>query len=585
MAVVNAVALSAAAAPLRPDELLLVYSRDDPRSRELAEYYAKVRGVPSGRLCVVRANPQQEEIPREQFDRYVRTPIRQFLEQHDSGRTVRCLVLFYGLPLRVGPKAARPAEQRLARQWQERLEAGMSEFSQLVARLESPASRPATKPQTASPGDADETPLHRLVERYERARGAAWERLALHRNTPQGQQGYRELVTNVQAAEGYVGLLARTQPSQVTPEAAAQLEKLIVQVRTAEERIGELRDRGLTDPGREEAARLIQQNHGLIGYLQSLSYDIALVRTDATTASLEGELALVWWDDYILYRWIFNPLSWRVRANAAALGMLTPRQRQTPVLMTSRIDGPSPAVARRIIDESIAVERQGLAGKVYVDARGVSGKDGFGLYDGELRSLAMMLRLHTGLDVTLDNRSEVFAQGQCPDAMLYCGWYSLRQYVPAFTFVPGAVGYHIASFEAISIKAPNESGWVKGLLNAGVDATVGPVAEPYLHAFPRPSEFFGLLLTGRFTLAECYAYTSELNSWMMLLIGDPLYRPFAADPQLPLERVFPTDLIPPEFRQPVSSQPTDSQPHDPRANDSRQPAPRQSAPRQSEPRP
>ena len=32
---------------------------------------------------------------------------------------------------------------------------------------------------------------------------------------------------------------------------------------------------------------------------------------------------------------------------------------------------------------------------------------------------------------------------------------------------------------------------------------------------------------GRFTLAECYVYTTSFTSWMQILFGDPLYRPFA----------------------------------------------------------
>jgi uncharacterized protein (TIGR03790 family) len=115
----------------------------------------------------------------------------------------------------------------------------------------------------------------------------------------------------------------------------------------------------------------------------------------------------------------------------------------------------------------------------------------------------------------------------------------LRKYVDAFDFVPGAVGYHIASFEAVSIKRPNEQGWVRGLLDDGIAATIGPVAEPYLQSFPRPNEFFGLLLTGEYTLAECYAYTVPGTSWMHLLIGDPLYNPFQNTPYLRAEQVFP----------------------------------------------
>jgi hypothetical protein len=148
----------------------------------------------------------------------------------------------------------------------------------------------------------------------------------------------------------------------------------------------------------------------------------------------------------------------------------------------------------------------------------------------------------------LDNREAVFGPGDCPDAMLYCGWYSLRKYVDAFTFVPGAVGFHIASFEAISLKRPNERGWCKGLLEDGVAATLGPVAEPYLQSFPPPADFFGLLLTGEFTLAECYAYTVNFNSWMLMLLGDPLYRPFAGRGVMKIGQVYGEKDIPAAFK-------------------------------------
>jgi uncharacterized protein (TIGR03790 family) len=64
------------------------------------------------------------------------------------------------------------------------------------------------------------------------------------------------------------------------------------------------------------------------------------------------------------------------------------------------------------------------------------------------------------------------------------------------------------------------------MLEDGVCATIGPVYEPYLVAYPRPEEFFALLLQGDLTLVECYYHTKPFNSWMMTLIGDPLYRPF-----------------------------------------------------------
>jgi hypothetical protein len=35
-----------------------------------------------------------------------------------------------------------------------------------------------------------------------------------------------------------------------------------------------------------------------------------------------------------------------------------------------------------------------------------------------------------------------------------------------------------------------------------------------------------LLVDGRLTLAECYTASMPYWSWQMVLIGDPLYRPF-----------------------------------------------------------
>ncbi len=88
------------------------------------------------------------------------------------------------------------------------------------------------------------------------------------------------------------------------------------------------------------------------------------------------------------------------------------------------------------------------------------------------------------------------------------------------------MGYHIASAECITLKEKNSRVWCKMMLEKGVAATLGPVAEPYVEAFPPPDLFFGLLLDGRFTLAECYVLSNPFLSWQMVLIGDPLYRPF-----------------------------------------------------------
>ena len=248
---------------------------------------------------------------------------------------------------------------------------------------------------------------------------------------------------------------------------------------------------------------------------QILEADIARLQGHETQASVDSELTLVLFPDYELYRWQPNDL----RQTEESLGWRT--------LMVSRLDGPSSAIALGLIDKALTAESQGLKGHVYIDARGLDRQsNAYGIYDRDLIQWAQILKAQTQLTVTLDQNPEVFQAGTCPDTALYCGWYSLKHYIDAFTFVPGAIGYHIASFEAVHLHDADSTEWCPSLLEHGITATLGAVAEPYLTAFPRPSQFFGALLEGH-CLVEAFFQTNPFNSWQLVLIGDPLYRPFA----------------------------------------------------------
>jgi uncharacterized protein (TIGR03790 family) len=195
--------------------------------------------------------------------------------------------------------------------------------------------------------------------------------------------------------------------------------------------------------------------------------------------------------------------------------------------MTARIDGPTAADAKRIIKESVEVEKKGLAGNIYIDAGGKLPE-----YDRNLLSLYQLLRKEKiKLGLSMDKEKSLYQRGDCPDAALYVGWYSLKKYIPAFRWQPGAVGWHIASFEAMDLRNPRSRQWCPQMIRNGVAATIGAVNEPYLGAFPLPQEFFPMLLTGEYTLAECYWLTNPFASWRMTLIGDPLYNPFKENPQ------------------------------------------------------
>ena len=245
-----------------------------------------------------------------------------------------------------------------------------------------------------------------------------------------------------------------------------------------------------------------------------------------TRASVDSELALVLADDYPLAGWIANPYF---------LGF---RDQETPVdrdqvLMVARLDGPDPAAVRRLMDDARAVERRGLAGAACFDARWrdrplTPGADGYRRYDSSLHAAASMLRIGGRLSsVRLDDREELFQPGDCPESALYCGWYSLSRYVDAFTWVRGAVAYHLASGECATLRTPGSQVWCQRLIEEGVAATIGPVNEPYLQAFPPPDLFFPTLVEGWLSLGETWLVSLPYLSWQMVLVGDPLYRPFA----------------------------------------------------------
>jgi uncharacterized protein (TIGR03790 family) len=283
----------------------------------------------------------------------------------------------------------------------------------------------------------------------------------------------------------------------------AQLAKLRQTLQEEKDAIAQLEQKGETDPR-------IRQEHQL--RVAQLQMDIDRISGTQTDASVDSELALVLRDTYELYRWQPNLLR-------------TAGPHPYKTLMVSRLDGPSYDIAKGLVDKAIAAEKTGLSGNACIDSRGLSGQDLYSRYDQSLRDLAVLTRLATTLTIQEEQTGDLFQPGSCSQTALYCGWYSVGKYVDAFDFVEGAVGFHIASYEAASLHDPNSTKWCPAMLKDGIAATLGPVNEPYLHAFPDPRAFFGALFDGH-CLVEAYYLTQPFNSWQMLLIGDPLYTPF-----------------------------------------------------------
>jgi len=203
-------------------------------------------------------------------------------------------------------------------------------------------------------------------------------------------------------------------------------------------------------------------------------------------ASLDSELMLVKKDEYELNLWLPNPffLPWRTQKTAID---------KSEVIMVSRLDGADAGIVKRIVKDSIEAETKGLSGTAYFDARwkgpGQKKVSGYGLYDKSIHNAAGRLKKE-GWTVVLDDKQNLFQPGDCPNAALYCGWYSLANYVDAFTWEKGAVGYHIASSECATLKRKSSNVWCKKMLDNGIAATIGPVGGTLCPVVPAAGDFF-----------------------------------------------------------------------------------------------
>ncbi len=197
------------------------------------------------------------------------------------------------------------------------------------------------------------------------------------------------------------------------------------------------------------------------------------------------------------------------------------------LLLVGRLDGPSSATVRRMIDDAIAVEKEGLRGRGVIDLALKTGA-----YDeGEewLRKTAETYR-RSGIPFYVDRYEPLIRDHwPLPDTALYFGWYSGGitggVATTGFKFKRGAVACHLHSFSASTIRSTTQA-WVGPLLERGAAATMGNVWEPYL-SFTVHFDILNARLLEGYTLAEAAWSATPGLSWMNVVLGDPLYRPFA----------------------------------------------------------
>jgi uncharacterized protein (TIGR03790 family) len=533
-----------APAELLPTEVAIIAARGNAESQQLAEYYANARKIPASQICLVEM-PVGDECPREVWDDSIRPAIAAWLAEHDAERKLRCLSTVWGVPMKIAAAAPSPAlrayQDYLAGERRSRLAAlhvAIAEFEAIappgavstdaVGAAASAAAAAATPPPPA--GSLEELPW--LQGRLDAVLKAAQARVSA---LPQGatrkaaQDRLQRLVT---AAGGATVILQNIQQQAARqldpdPELVSELHRLRGATAAWVETRQLLEQRPPSIERDASILSIVERTGGLFGSISWLDEQMAAAAKNESAASFDSELALVLWPAgyEVLGR---QPNYLRRIYDQSHL------RAAFPTLMVARIDAPTPELARGLVDAALDAEQDGLIGTAYFDSRGIAERADAAdrqqgeaaAYDRALLAAAEGFERGTTVPVVVNRGPELFAAGECPDAALYCGWYSLGRYVDAFTFNRGAVAFHAGGDEADSLHDAASQRWCKRLLEDGAAATLGATFGDDPTAFPRPNEFWGLLAGSDLTLAECAWRTQPFTSWSLAVIGDPLYRPF-----------------------------------------------------------
>lgn len=251
-------------------------------------------------------------------------------------------------------------------------------------------------------------------------------------------------------------------------------------------------------------------------------------RLAANNASVDSELATLAMGPVPVTGMVGNPLFRQVEPGVLA----------SEVIRVTRLDGPTPEDAKRLVDNALEGERLGLRGRAYFDQDGRE-EGGYRMGNDWLRGARRIIEM-AGFDTTVDTRREIFDRRARFDApAFYLGWYAgdvdgVFQ-LSGFEFAAGAVAAHIHSFSARSLRDA-EAGWAAPFVRRGAAATVGNVYEPYLMFSHHLDALTGALLDG-WTWGDAAYFALPVLSWQNVTLGDPLYRPFGVPLEAQVERI------------------------------------------------
>lgn len=457
---------------LQPEQVVVIAAADSPDSRRVAEAYCEFRQIPTDRIVEMTFAPGVS-ITRGDWEDRLRSELAGRLTALDPEKKVTDVVLAYGTPLSISAWE----DDRELKVWEAYYQQAMDDgIKRLNGALTALTSISAQEPvELKMPVNVAEVRTL-FQQQIEAAQKAIPSKPADQQSTAAAQ-----LQTQVQAVAGlYPFLNSLQQQIQAaqngdsatnTGPMQQQLQYLRGRSEALSQTVQYLEKMPASFERDATLVALLEQGGGLLDALTWLQRQMELVQMNDSMSSLDSEVALIFWSDYRRIGAVPNFL------NPAYDG--SPLRNAYRTLRVSRIDGPTVDVALSLIERTRAAEAiSELNGNVYLDLRGIQSGDPQLLQtENWLRAVGEQVKGVAGLTLQQENTAKLFQSGECPDALVYFGWYSLGKYIDCCSFKPGAIAYHLVPGDAMRLRDADQQGWTRSLLEAGATRVIGSVGE------------------------------------------------------------------------------------------------------------
>ncbi len=340
-AILAAVVLTAAPADaLTPEQVLVVANSDSSDSRSLAQDYVQARHIPKENLLLLKVS-DAFEIRRDDYEKQVRAPIRQYLSQSKLQDRIRCICLVYGMPVRIAPTELAASAKELFKVYASAADRSASRLARDY-RWSDEIGRtfPATEPDRLDPPDKLFEPLPdspippsnfaKLQGKTLALLAQKQDEIAAIKDPVKRRLAWRQLMAIQRDIGGLKAMIACVESAK--PAGAPDLAALRDELAKQEKQYADLQSQPQDAKTAAAELELAQDMMGLAQVHAVAQSKAKLLGPAGTDAAVDSELALLWWKEYSLGGWTPNALHWQAAH---------PTGEAMPTLMASRLDGPS----------------------------------------------------------------------------------------------------------------------------------------------------------------------------------------------------------------------------------------------------